>query len=123
MCPMSRVTIARSLCVFGSGLSILSAPGCTFNFKLDYNLALYLALKYFPQGRKKAFYPHFVTKSCTAGKMNVSLLRVMLQEAFALFDRDRDGEINTEELAKVGMDPSKNMIFSVLNQSPFFLHS
>ena len=26
---------------------------------------------------------------------------LVLQEAFALFDRDRDGEINTEELAKV----------------------
>ena len=25
-----------------------------------------------------------------------------LKEAFALFDRDRDGEINTEELGKVG---------------------
>ena len=25
-----------------------------------------------------------------------------LKQAFALFDRDRDGEINKEELAKVG---------------------
>ena len=26
-----------------------------------------------------------------------------LKEAFALFDRDRDGEISTEELGKVGV--------------------
>jgi len=44
-----------------------------------------------------------------------------LKEAFALFDRDRDGEINTEELAKVmrthGFDPTeedlKDMIRNV----------
>ena len=29
-----------------------------------------------------------------------------LKEAFALFDRDRNGEINTEELGKVGITMS-----------------
>ena len=45
-----------------------------------------------------------------------------LKEAFALFDRDRDGEINTEELGKVNHLKStvaeSNGICTKINQNP-----
>merc|ERR1712106_113724 len=41
-----------------------------------------------------------------------------LKEAFALFDRDRDGEINTEELGKVmrthGFNPSEEDLIDMI---------
>ena len=39
-----------------------------------------------------------------------------LKEAFALFDRDRDGEISTEELGKVGSSGIKSFNYNCEEQ-------
>ena len=51
-----------------------------------------------------------------------------LKEAFALFDRDRDGEINTEELGKVYYHlefilTKSEGICNKINQNPVFFSS
>jgi Ca2+-binding EF-hand superfamily protein len=52
-------------------------------------------------GQNYTFYDHIMADLSSPDRHITAKDMECLKEAFALFDRDRDGEINTEELRKV----------------------